>query len=80
MTEQPRRRSADRALKAKHRAMWALGDYPAVATEIIPDLGAVLVEACGVGTRRPGARRRGRVAATPRSPPRWPARASSPAT
>jgi len=39
---------ADRALKAKHRAMWALGDYPAVAAEVIPDLGAVLVEACGV--------------------------------
>ncbi|HEY1652242.1 MAG TPA: methyltransferase domain-containing protein [Acidimicrobiales bacterium] len=39
----------DRALKAKHRAMWALGDYPAVAAEIIPDLGTVLVEACGVG-------------------------------
>lgn len=39
---------ADRALKAKHRGMWALGDYPAVATEVIPDLGPVLVEACGV--------------------------------
>jgi ubiquinone/menaquinone biosynthesis C-methylase UbiE len=44
---------ADRALKAKHRAMWALGDYPAVATQIIPGLGAVLVEACGI---RPGDR------------------------
>ena len=44
---------ADQALKAKHRAMWALGDYPSVAAEIIPDLGAVLVKACGVG---PGAR------------------------
>jgi ubiquinone/menaquinone biosynthesis C-methylase UbiE len=43
----------DRALKAKHRAMWALGDYPRVAGDIIPDLGAVLVEACGIepGTR-----------------------------
>ncbi|GAA3791553.1 class I SAM-dependent methyltransferase [Sphaerisporangium flaviroseum] len=40
---------ADRALKAKHRDMWALGDYPAVAAEVIPDLGAILVEACGVG-------------------------------
>jgi len=39
---------ADRALKARHRAMWALGDYPAVAAEVIPDLGPVLVEACGV--------------------------------
>ena len=44
---------ADQALKAKHRAMWALGDYPSVAAEIIPDLGAVLVEACGIG---PGVR------------------------
>jgi SAM-dependent methyltransferase len=40
--------SADQALKAKHRAMWALGDYPIVAAEVIPDLGAVVVEACGV--------------------------------
>ena len=39
----------DQALKAKHRAMWASGDYPAVAAEVIPDLGTVLVEACGVG-------------------------------
>ena len=39
---------ADRALKAKHRAMWAMGDYASVATEVIPDLGAVLVDACGV--------------------------------
>lgn len=44
---------ADRALKAKHRGMWALGDYPAVAAQIIPGLGAVLVEAGGV---RPGDR------------------------
>jgi ubiquinone/menaquinone biosynthesis C-methylase UbiE len=40
----------DVALKAKHRAMWALGDYPAVAAEIIPELGTALVEACGIGT------------------------------
>jgi SAM-dependent methyltransferase len=39
---------ADRALKARHRAVWALGDYPAVATELIPELGPVLVEAAGV--------------------------------
>lgn len=44
---------ADRALKARHRAMWALGDYPAVAAEIIPNLGAILVEATEV---RPGDR------------------------
>ena len=41
--------SADQALKAKHRTMWALGDYPAVAGEVIPALGPVLVEACGIG-------------------------------
>src|SRR3954471_5680831 len=40
---------ADSALKARHRAMWALGDYHAVATEIIPDLGPVLVEATHLG-------------------------------
>ncbi|MFJ7178112.1 class I SAM-dependent methyltransferase [Streptomyces massasporeus] len=39
---------ADRALKTKHRAMWAQGDYPSLAAEVIPGLGAVLVEACGV--------------------------------
>jgi SAM-dependent methyltransferase len=39
---------ADRALKAKHRSMWASGDYPTVAADVIPGLGAVLAEACGV--------------------------------
>jgi ubiquinone/menaquinone biosynthesis C-methylase UbiE len=40
--------AADQALKAKHRAMWALGDYPAVATEVIAALGPVIVEAAGI--------------------------------
>ena len=40
---------ADRALKQRHRAMWALGDYPAVAAHLIPDLGTILVQACGIG-------------------------------
>jgi len=44
---------ADRALKAKHRGMWALGNYTAVAEQVIPKLGAHLVEASGV---RPGDR------------------------
>jgi SAM-dependent methyltransferase len=44
---------ADRALKSKHRRMWALGDYPSLATDLIPELGARLVEACAV---RPGER------------------------
>ncbi|WP_072314514.1 class I SAM-dependent methyltransferase [Agrococcus sp. Marseille-P2731] len=35
-------------IKAKHAAMWALGDYPAVAREVIPNLGARLVEAVGI--------------------------------
>ncbi len=39
---------ADRALKAKHRIMWALGSYSSVAEEVIPTLGQVLVDACGV--------------------------------
>jgi ubiquinone/menaquinone biosynthesis C-methylase UbiE len=45
--------TADRALKARHRAMWALGDYPTVATDVIAELGPVLVEASGI---RPGDR------------------------
>lgn len=40
--------AADRALKAKHRAMWASGDYPAVAAELIPTLGAELVRHSGI--------------------------------
>ena len=38
----------DVALKARHRAIWALGDYPAVASEIIADLGEQLVDAVGI--------------------------------
>jgi SAM-dependent methyltransferase len=40
--------TADRALKARHRAMWALGDYPSVASQVIPELGPALVAASGV--------------------------------
>jgi SAM-dependent methyltransferase len=49
MTTETTTTDADTALKARHRAMWALGDYHAVATEIIPDLGPVLVEATHLG-------------------------------
>jgi SAM-dependent methyltransferase len=42
--------AADRELKARHRTMWALGDYPSVANEVIPELGRVLVEAAGIRT------------------------------
>ena len=64
----------DQALKAKHRAMWALGDYPICGRRIIPDLGAVLVEAAVSGpasecsTWRPGR-------AMPPFPQPWPERA-----
>jgi len=44
---------ADRALKAKHRALWASGNYPAVATELIAELGPELVRACAI---KPGDR------------------------
>jgi ubiquinone/menaquinone biosynthesis C-methylase UbiE len=43
---------ADRALKQKHRAMWAMGDYPALASELVLDLGAILVDACGIRPRQ----------------------------
>jgi SAM-dependent methyltransferase len=40
--------AADRALKEKHRALWALGDYAAVAAEVIAETGPALVGAVGV--------------------------------
>jgi SAM-dependent methyltransferase len=43
----------DADLAAKHRALWASGDYPAVAAELIDDLGPQLVRACGI---QPGQR------------------------
>ncbi|UPO78177.1 methyltransferase domain-containing protein [Arthrobacter sp. Helios] len=39
----------DRALKDRHRKLWALGNYGAVAGEVIPGLGAALVEEAGIG-------------------------------
>jgi ubiquinone/menaquinone biosynthesis C-methylase UbiE len=53
MTDVAEAVEADRALKAKHRAMWASGDFPAVATQVIPQLGPVLVAAAGI---KPGDR------------------------
>jgi ubiquinone/menaquinone biosynthesis C-methylase UbiE len=53
MTDVAEAVEADRALKAKHRAMWASGDFPAVATEVIPQLGPVLIAAAGI---KPGDR------------------------
>lgn len=40
---------ADRELKARHRALWALGDYTSVATDVIALLGPTLVAATQVG-------------------------------
>lgn len=40
--------SADRELKAKHRALWALGDYPSIASTVIPTLGVVVTEAARI--------------------------------
>lgn len=39
----------DRGIKAKHRTMWALGNYTAVAVDVIAALGPVLVDACRIG-------------------------------
>ena len=35
-------------IKRKHRAMWALGDYDAVATDVIAELGPVVAKAAGI--------------------------------
>jgi ubiquinone/menaquinone biosynthesis C-methylase UbiE len=43
----------DQQLKARHRKMWALGDYPAMVTDFLTPLGGRLVEAAGI---RPGQR------------------------
>jgi SAM-dependent methyltransferase len=36
-------------LETKHRALWALGDYATVATEVVAPLGPVLVQECRIG-------------------------------
>jgi len=38
-----------RTIGPKHRALWASGSYSTVAADLIPGLGAVVVEAAGVG-------------------------------
>ena len=39
----------DSELKARHRAMWASGDYPSMVETFLLPLGPTLVEACGIG-------------------------------
>ena len=41
--------SPDSELKARHRAMWASGDYPSMVETFLLPLGPRLVEACGIG-------------------------------
>ena len=43
--------STEHPVKAKHRALWALGDYDRIATHVIPELGTALVGAADI---RPG--------------------------
>lgn len=40
--------ASDTELKARHRAMWASGDYPAMVETFLLPLGPALVEACGI--------------------------------
>ena len=40
--------TADSELKARHRAMWASGDYPSMVETFLLPLGPRLVEACGI--------------------------------
>ena len=39
----------DSELKARHRAMWASGDYPSMVETFLLPLGTRLVDACGIG-------------------------------
>jgi ubiquinone/menaquinone biosynthesis C-methylase UbiE len=39
---------ADQALKTKHRAVWASGDYANVVDDLVHELGPILVEAAGI--------------------------------
>ncbi len=69
-------------VKAKHRAMWALGDYDKVATEVVAGLGEAIVDALAItapelvldvaagsgNASLPAARRGARVVATDLTP------------
>lgn len=51
MTQATDSQAQDRSLKAQHRTIWALGDYGSMAAQLIPELGELLVDACGVRPR-----------------------------
>ena len=42
--------SPDQELKARHKAMWASGDYPTMVETFLLPLGPRLVEACNIGS------------------------------
>ena len=48
MTTSTQTLEADRALKAKHRAIWASGSYETVVNDFVSPLGPILVQAAGV--------------------------------
>jgi SAM-dependent methyltransferase len=49
MSDSASQATADSELKARHRAMWASGDYPSMVETFLLPLGPRLVEACGIG-------------------------------
>ncbi|MGX5357803.1 class I SAM-dependent methyltransferase [Kocuria sp. KH4] len=51
-TPAPGTPTADQQLKAKHRAIWASGDYPAMVETFLLPLGPRLVEAAGIDPGR----------------------------
>src|SRR3954449_10650686 len=53
MTDGPAADALKPDLKAKHRKMWAAGDYPSMVETFLTPLGPRLVEACAIG---PGTR------------------------
>jgi SAM-dependent methyltransferase len=50
MTPQEVLTTTDSELKARHRAMWASGDYPSMVETWLLPLGQRLVAACGIGS------------------------------
>ena len=66
--------NADAELKARHRKMWASGDYPSMVETWLLPLGPRLAGACRLGAGGDGLRcsTSPPARATPRSPPRWP--------
>jgi SAM-dependent methyltransferase len=50
VTASPEPQSPNPALKARHRKMWASGDYPSMVETFLLPLGPRLVEACGIGS------------------------------